>query len=183
MLACLKGKLWRCWMRLTLLTTYCLSMIMLIALNVSLAQDTSKKEKKEKDAEETVLDRLHPPQIESPPPMGIKLLAGYAHKSSTDFEGNKVGYIWKDNGVRIRYEIGMSQGHAVDLDLKSIYQWFREQMAHSRKIKIALDRENILLITIPLDEKTTWHAANFYGEIRKPEDSVDMIFMVLTFEL
>lgn len=52
----------------------------------------------------------------------------------------------------------------------------------ARKVKLALDRETTLLITIPLDEKSSWHAANFYGEIKKPEDIVDMTLMVLTFE-
>jgi hypothetical protein len=34
---------------------------------------------------------------------------------------------------------------------------------------------------MPLDEGS-WYAANFYGEIKKPEDIVDMTLMVLTFE-
>ena len=44
------------------------------------------------------------------------------------------------------------------------------------RLSLALDKENTLLITIPLDEKSSWHAANFYGEIKKPEDLVDMLF-------
>jgi hypothetical protein len=165
-------------MKQILVTTYYSILIVIIALSASLAQETKKQEK---DAKETVLGRLHPSLVESPPPMNIELLAGYAHKAATDFEGNKVGYIWKESGVKIRYEIGMSQGHAVDLDLKNTYQWFREQIMQGRKVKLALDRENTLLITIPLDKKSSWHAANFYGEIRKPEDIVDMMLMILTF--
>ena len=77
----------------------------------------------------------------------------------------------------------MSQGHAVDMNLKKRYKWHKEQTVHGRKVKLALDHDNTLLITIPLDEKSSWPAANFYGEIKKPENMVDMILMVLAFEL
>lgn len=135
------------------------------------------------DTKQAAIDKLHPPLVEAPAPMGIKLLQGYVHRSATDFEGNKVGQIYKEGGVKIRYEIGMSQGHAVNLDQKNNYQWYKEQIVHGGKVKLALDKKNMLIITLPLDAKSSWHAANFYGEIKKPEHIVDMILMVFTFEL
>jgi S-adenosylmethionine-dependent methyltransferase len=159
-------------------------MLVYMWLSVSLEQKINKKEeanKREKDAIVT-LDRLHPSLLEAPAPMGMQLLAGYQHEAATDFEGNEVGQIWKENGIKIRYEIGISQGHAVDLDMKNSYQWSREQTVHGRIVKLAIDRENVLLITIPLNNKSSWHAANFYGDIKNPQDMVDMILMVLTFK-
>ncbi len=156
--------------------------LLMLALTGPIASYAQESDKKQKDAKGAILESLHPSLAEASAPMGIKLLTGYTHKAGTDFEGNKVGVISKEGGVKIRYEIGMSQGHAVDLNMKDRYRWYKEQIIQGRKIKLALDRENELLITIPLDEKSSWNAANFYGVIKKPEDMVDMTLMILSVE-
>lgn len=127
----------------------------------------------------TVLRQLHPAPVENDPPKGISLLAGYKHKSATDFEGNQVGEISKRDGVKIRYEMGFSQGMALDADQKASYVWYREQKMNGRITRYALSKTNILAISIPLDnDPNTLHVANFYGTIRKPEDIVDMLLMI-----
>jgi hypothetical protein len=130
--------------------------------------------------ERTVLRQLHSELVESDPPKGIRLLAGYKHKGRTDFEGNQVGEILKRDGVHIKYEIGFSQGLAVDPDQKATYLWYREQKANGRITRYALSKKKILLISFALDDApNSLHAANFYGEIRRPDDIADMLLMLL----
>jgi hypothetical protein len=132
--------------------------------------------------EQTVLRQLHPEPVEGDPPKGVILLAGYKHKGATDFEGNQVGEISKHDGVKIKYEIGFSQGFAVDPDLKATYIWYREQKVNGRITRYALSKKNVLMISIALDDApSSLHAANFYGEIRRPDDIADMLLMVLPF--
>jgi hypothetical protein len=144
----------------------------------SFAQDRSKTQ----NPEQSGLRQLHPKPVESDPPKGIRLLAGYKHKSATDFEGNQVGEISKREGVKIKYEIGFSQGMAVDVDQKAAYVWYREQRTNMRTAHYALNKAHVLMISIPLDdEPNTLHVANFYGKIEKPEDIADMLLMILPF--
>ena len=150
--------------------------IVLAISNLSTAQDRSKQEIA---PQKTVLRQLHPEPVEDDPPKGISLLAGYKHKSGTDFEGNQVGEISKRYGVKIKYEMGFSQGMALDADRKASYVWYREQKMNGRITRYALSKINILTISIPLDDDAnTLHVANFYGTIRKPEDIVDMLLMI-----
>jgi hypothetical protein len=52
-----------------------------------------------------VLMTMHPPAIfDNPPPDWIKLLDGYRHKSTVDFEDNFGGQIWRPKGLKIEYE-------------------------------------------------------------------------------
>jgi hypothetical protein len=128
--------------------------------------------------------QLHPKPVESDPPKGIRLLAGYKHKSATDFEGNQVGEISKRDGVKIKYELGFSQGMAVNVDQKAAYVWYREQKTNMRTAHYALNKAHVLMMSIPLDdEPNTLHVANFYGTIEKPEDIADMLLMILPFAL
>src|SRR5258708_1171766 len=134
----------------------------------SSAQDRSKQVTR---PEQKVLRQLHPEPVESDPPKGVELLAGYKHRGTTDFEGNQVGEISKNRGVKIKYEIGFSQGLAVDADQKATYVWYREQKINGRITRYALTKRNILMISIALDDgPNNLHAANFYGEIRRPDD-------------
>jgi hypothetical protein len=143
------------------------------------AQDRSKQGT---PPEQTVLGQLHPEPVGGDPPKGVRLLVGYKHKGATDFEGNQVGEISKNDGVKIKYEIGFSQGLAVDPDQKATYLWYREQKVNGRIIRSALSKKKILMISIALDDApSSLHAANFYGEIRRPDDIADMLLMVLPF--
>jgi hypothetical protein len=153
--------------------------IVFVMSHLSSAQDQSKKESR---PEQSVLRQLHPEPEENDPPKGIALLTGYKHKSATDFEGNQVGEITKRDGLRIKYEMGFSQGMAVDADQKATYIWYREQKANGRITRYALSKGNVLIISIPLDNTpNTLHVANFYGTIKKPEDIADMLLMVLPY--
>jgi hypothetical protein len=147
------------------------------------ASDPSVTEKPGDGAAQTgLLEELHPGLVESEPPDGIKLLPGYKHKSATDFEANDAGEISKPGGVTIKYEMGFSQGMAVDLTPKDAYVWYRERKVSSITMVYGLTKDNVLIVSIPLDNDPEKHrAANFYGKIRKPEDIADMLTMVLPF--
>lgn len=164
---------------LTLRWTTKLMAIVLVLSHSCFAQDRSKQETGQ---EERTVRQLHPELVQSEPPKGIRLLGGYTHKGATDFEGNQVGEIWKSGGVKIKYEMGFSQGLAANPDQKATYFWYREQKVNSRIMRYALNKRNTLVISISLsDEPNTLHAANFYGAIRKSSDIADMLLMILPF--
>lgn len=151
----------------------------LVLSSDSSPQDRSKQQDRQ---EQTVLQQLHPVPVENEPPKGIRLLIGYKHKSATDFEGNQVGEISKDNRVKIKYEMGFSQGMAVDPSQKDTYVWYQEQTVNGRISRYALSKKDVLMISIPLDDApNTLHVANFYGTIQKPNDIADMLLMILPF--
>lgn len=156
-----------------------LAMVMLfVALHISLAQDSEA----DQDPKEQVQRQLHPNPRESDPPKGIALLPGYTHKSAPDFEGNLAGEISSPDGVRIKYEMGLNQGMAVDIDQRAAYTWYREQKTNGRVTRYALNKSNVLIISIPLDDTPgTLNVANFYGTIKKQDDIADMLLMVLPF--
>lgn len=155
--------------------------VMSIALVLSNAAFTQDK-RKHQAPQQSLLRRLHPDLVESDPPKGIRLLGGYKHKSTTDFEGNQVGEIFMRNGVTIKYEIGLSQGMAVDINQKAKYVWFREQKTGDRIVRYALNKGNVFIISIPLDDAPgTLHVANFYGRINKRQDIADMLLMIMAF--
>jgi hypothetical protein len=162
---------------LTLSWTFAILASGLSLLPVCSAQDGGKQNPAQ---QKTVLRQLNPDLIESDAPQGIRLLAGYTHKSATDFEGNQVGEISKSKGVKIKYEMGFSQGMAVDPAQKASYIWYQEQKANGRVVRYALNKNKILIISIPLSsEPDSLHAANFYGTIKNPADVADMLLMIL----
>jgi hypothetical protein len=156
-----------------------ISIVFVISCSCS-AQD--KKKRAETRPEQTVLRQLHPEPVENDPPKGIRLLAGYKHKGATDFEGNQVGEISKPDGVKIKYEMGLSQGMAVDAEQRAAYVWYRDQKVNGRVTRYALNKSNVLMISIPLsDDPNSLHVANFYGTIKKPQDIADILLMVLPY--
>ena len=158
--------------------TILLVVVGFVAWPVSFAQDSDKKQ----DPKQQVLRQLHPDPRESDPPVGIGLLPGYKHKSATNFEGSQAGEISSPDGVKIKYEMGLSQGMAVDADQRTTYTWYREQKSRGRVTRYALSKSNVLMISVPLDDTPgTLHVANFYGTIRKRDDIADMLLMVLPF--
>jgi hypothetical protein len=128
-----------------------------------------------------ITERLHPKPVNGGLPAGIQLLAGYQNSSSIDFEGNQVGQISKNGGVRIKYEIGFSQGMAADPALKASYAWYREQKVGNKIVRFAKDK-NVLIVSVSLsDDPRELHAANFYGTIKGSGDTADMLLMILPF--
>jgi hypothetical protein len=147
--------------------------------SLSFAQDTNRPKSNSK---RTVIEQLHPKLVETKPPEGIILLAGYKHRAGMDFEGNQVGEISKPARLKIKYEMGFSQGLAVDPVQETTYVWYREQKVNGRLVRYALNKSNVLIISVSLsDELGTLHAANFYGAIRRPDDIADMLLMVVPF--
>jgi hypothetical protein len=156
--------------------------VMAIVFAVSHLSSAQDKSKQETAPQRTVLRRLHPEPVESDPPKGIRLLAGYKHKGATDFEGNQAGEISRSDGVKIKYEMGFSQGMAVEPDQKAAYLWYREQKLNGRITRYALSKDNVLVVSVPLDNMpNTLHVANFYGTIRRRDDIADMLLMILPF--
>jgi hypothetical protein len=156
-----------------------MSALVLVMSQFSSAHDTSNNQSR---PQQTVLRQLHPEPVEGEPPRGIRLLAGYKHKGATDFEGNQVGEISKTDGVKIKYQMGFSQGWAVDPDQRATYIWYREQKVNDRITRYALTKDRVLIISTPLsDDPSSLHVANFYGTIEKPEDIADMLLMILPF--
>ena len=147
-----------------------------------------------------LLISLHPPYIFAEKPKdGIRLLEGYKFRSGGSFEGSG-GEIYKDGGLRITYEFGLSQGFAADPKEKEKYVWYRETVVNGRKVMLALVKPglktqfepndprspevgNILLITFAMGEvpKADWAATNFQAEVLNAEEIADMILMVLTY--
>jgi hypothetical protein len=150
---------------LTLRSAIKLMAIVFVLSHSCFAQDRSKQETGQ---QRRTVRQLHPEAVEEDPPKGIRLLVGYKHKGAIDFEGNQVGEISKNDGVKINYEMGFSQGMAVESDRKAVYVWYREQRIDARVTRYALSKRNILIISIPLSEDpTSLHVANFYGTIKK----------------
>ena len=160
----------------------CTIKVLAIVLAVSNSSFAQARKKEQKGSEPTVMRQLHPDFAEIDPPKGIRLLSGYKHKGATDFEGNEVGEISRSDGVRIKYEMGFSQGFAVDPDQKAAYRWYREQNVNGRITRYALSKRNVLMISIPLGAAPkSLHVANFYGKIRRRDDIADMLLMILPF--
>jgi hypothetical protein len=152
-----------------------LALLMLCLVAMALQRCSS-----DQDARHELLEALHPEPKKAPSPRGITLLPGYQHVSSTDFEGNKTGAIFNDAGVKLWYEGGFSQGYGADPKEQRKYRWFRSQTVNGHKVYVALDRSNTLWITFPWGtEPDDWQAMNFTAKIRKQEDIVDILLMVL----
>lgn len=130
------------------------------------------------------------------PIAGIKLIDGYKYKDGFNVD-TLVGTIYKEGGLTIDIECGLAGVWANPKD-RSKYAWYKEQLINGHKVIIALIKPgiktvwepekarngelgNILLITIPLGRDPDY-AANFKAEILNPEEMVEMILMVLTFD-
>jgi hypothetical protein len=128
---------------------------------------------------------------------GVKLLDGYRFKRSSSVDTIN-GLIYKEGGLSIEFESGISEGYAVDLKNKSKYIWCRDQMVNGHKVMLALTKSgvgtvwkperarsskpgNILIVTFP-GRFGPNDAANFYAEVLSEQEIADMLLMVLTFD-
>lgn len=128
----------------------------------------------------------------------IKLLPGYKYKKE-DGMGvlSSTGTIYRDSGLKIEFEEGLSQGYAVDKVDTAKYLWFKEQTINGQKVRLAFIKKgiktgwepdkprnsavgNILLVTYPLSDQLD-HAINFRAEILTEEEMADALLMILTF--
>ena len=111
-----------------------------------------------------------------PTPGGIKLLNGYVHTPGRGIDST-VGSIKKEGRLNIRYDIGVLAGEYVNHCRRdNTCVWYKEQQLNAGLVKIALQRNGIIVATF---SRTM---ANFYTEARTEEDVAEFLLMILTFD-
>jgi hypothetical protein len=135
--------------------------------------------------------------IEPRPKGWAKLLDGYKYKRSHTFDTIN-GLIYKEDGLSIVFESGISEGYAVELKKQKDYIWFRQQEINGHNVLLALTESGvgtkwepekprspnprrILMITFP-GKFGPMDAANFYAEVLDEKDIADALLMALTFD-
>lgn len=120
---------------------------------------------------------MHPPKIfENDPPDGIKLLSGYRHKSSTDFEGGRSGVIWKPKGLKIQYEFANQfQGEGYTRIKSYDRKWEKEKKVNNHFFKYALSLTGELIITA---YEGVYPIADFMCDTKSDEDIEEVLTMV-----
>lgn len=127
----------------------------------------------------------------------LRMLDGFKYKRAkgSDTIG---GRIYKDGGLSIEFESGLSEGYAADPKNKGRYIWYREQQINGNKVFLALtthgagttwQAENprqlpsrrVMIVTFP-GRFGPDDAANFYAEVANEEEVAEMLLMVLTFD-
>jgi hypothetical protein len=131
------------------------------------------------------------------PYCGVRLLDGYKFKRSRTVDTIN-GIIYKDGGLTIEFESGISEGYAADPKERAKYIWYREQVVGGHKVMLALTKPgvgtawkpekprglspgNILMVTFP-GRFGPNDAANFYAEVLNEQEAADMLLMALTFD-
>ncbi len=129
---------------------------------------------------------------------GIRLLEGY-HINQARALDARTWTIAKKGGPRIDFEAGPSEGMWADPKNKRQYAWYKEQTVNGYKVQVALIKPgvktgwepaksqvsepgNIVLVTFILDEHNLSFTANFAAKVTSPEEIVDVLLMVLTFD-
>ena len=110
---------------------------------------------------------------DSDAPGRIRLLEGYAHKQLQGFD-SAVGRIANEK-LSISYDIGPLAGVKVWPGRNKEYLWYKEQQFLNNVVRVALRKDNVLLVTFPHS------SANFTAKVEKNEDIVDVLLMTLTF--
>lgn len=127
----------------------------------------------------------------------LKLLEGYKYRRSATIDTVN-GFIYKEGGLNIEFESGISEGYAVNSKDKNKYIWYREQIIKGNKVMVALAKpgvgtvwkpdkprklrsRQILMVTFP-GRFGPDDAANFYAEVQNEQEIADMLLMVLTFD-
>jgi hypothetical protein len=128
---------------------------------------------------------------------GLRLLDGYKFKRSSTTDTIN-GLIYKEGGLTIEFESGISEGYAADPKGRAKYVWYREHVVGGHKVMLALTKPgvgtawkpekprgsspaNILMVTFP-GRFGPDDAANFYAEVLNEQEAADMLLMVLTFD-
>jgi hypothetical protein len=109
------------------------------------------------------------------PPGRIKLLPGYQHKRLQGID-TRVGRIWKDGGLDIKYDIGFLAGDYADPKNMKEYTWFKQQSIGGHLVHCALDKSNTLVVSFPDS------SANFMAAVKSQGDVADMLLMILTYQ-
>ncbi|MBV9928018.1 MAG: hypothetical protein JOZ96_23570 [Acidobacteria bacterium] len=133
---------------------------------------------------------------DDPPYGGVKLLKGYRYERSATVDTIN-GRIYKEHGLSIEFESGISEGYAVDPRENKNYLWYREQEINGHKVFVALTRPgvntkwkpkksrraglHILMATFP-GKFGPLDAANFYAEVADDTEIADALLMIFTFD-
>lgn len=138
---------------------------------------SQQRKKPRQPTEQELLESLHPKFKLKPAPAGLKLLPGYKHKGATDFEGNRLGEIWKKEGLKFKYEMGMNEGMRVNPEKRNEYLEYTETTINGRLIRTAFTKEKVFTVSVsPFD---SIDQANFYAKVEKIEEAKDMVTMIM----
>ena len=98
----------------------------------------------------------------------------YKHEKEKGID-TRVGKVWKEGGLTLRYDIGRLAGNAVKAQEKNNLLWYKEQVVDGRPVQLALTKDRTLYVTFPQT------SANFNGKVKSDAEIVDMLLMVLTY--
>ena len=119
-------------------------------------------------------DVAAPADVAALGPGDITLLPGYRHEAERG-KDTRIGRIWKEGGLTVRYDIGRGAGNAVKTHARDDLLWYKEQVVQGRQVLLGLTKDRTLYVTFPQT------SANFSGKTMSDEDLVDMLVMVLTY--
>jgi len=114
-------------------------------------------------------------QPTAPPPGNIKLLPGYEHVPGCGID-TAAGYIKKDGGMEINYDIGKMAGNfAIRYSNSNIVEWTKTEQVGDDSVLIVLTKQKYIVATF---EKAV---ANFMATPASQADIDDFLKMVLTY--
>lgn len=113
-----------------------------------------------------------------PPPGGMRMLEGYRHEALRGIDSNP-GRIWKPGGLEIHYDIGGLAGEYTDEYEQRQMKWMKRQQIDGREVVILLTNEDRMIITFRRSGERAW--ANFMATVKTPNDTTEVLLMVLTY--
>ena len=130
------------------------------------------------DPAQVILESLHPPPKAAKAPKSLRLLPGYKHARSVDFEGNTVGKISKAGGLTFDYSY--SPFPEPDVDVQDQYRGFSEETINGHRVRrgFRFGRYELDIDLCRVQEYS--HVVSFSANVRSPSEAADMITMALT---
>jgi hypothetical protein len=116
-------------------------------------------------------------QQTDPTPGEIKLLPGYNHKTGQGLD-SRVGRIWKEDGLKIEYDIGELAGDYATCKSCGWTKgevWRKQQVINGAPVICVFTKQRRLVISFPKAH------ANFYATVATDDQLSDMLLMVLTY--
>lgn len=110
----------------------------------------------------------------TPPPGGLILLPGYQHTSGCGID-TATGTIEKENGLFIRYDIGVLTDNFAAREVNRNVQWYRNEKVGDATVLIVLTRENKIIASFDNPKANFWSLAADQSSID------DFLKMILTY--